>query len=50
MDQEEFIKNMVSVWGMSQEESEIAINLPYYIIISKYKLWLYFNPFIRKKD
>ena len=25
MSQEEFIKSMVSVWGMSKEESEIAI-------------------------
>lgn len=25
MSQEAFIKNMVNVWGMSQEESEIAI-------------------------
>jgi hypothetical protein len=25
MSQETFIKNMVNVWGMSQEESEIAI-------------------------
>lgn len=25
MSQEEFIKSMVSIWGMSQEESEIAI-------------------------
>ncbi len=25
MSQEAFVKNMVNVWGMSQEESEIAI-------------------------